>query len=73
MYQMQQRQITQKEKLYLQDQLHHEQVCLSKCDIYLNQVHDPQVRNTVDQIKKDCQEKVDFIQNFLQQSGFSQN
>jgi len=73
MYHTQQRQITQKEKLYLQDQLHHEQVCLSKCNNYVNQVQDPQVRNTIQQVKQDCEEKVNFLQSFLQQSGFSQN
>ncbi|OWZ83754.1 hypothetical protein [Natranaerobius trueperi] len=73
MYQTQQQQLTQKEKLYFQDQLHHEQVCLNKCNTYLNQVQDPQAKNSIQQVQRDCEEKVNFLQNFLQQAGFPQN
>ncbi|ACB85533.1 hypothetical protein [Natranaerobius thermophilus] len=68
-----QQQLTQKEKLYLQDQLSQEQVCLSKCNNYISQVQDPQVKNTIQQIKRDCEEKVNFLQSYLQRSGISQS
>ena len=73
MYQSQHPQLTQKEKLYLQDQLNQEQVCLRKCNSYMNQIQDPQVKNTVQKVQKDCEEKVNFLNTYLQQAGFPQN
>ena len=66
-------QITQKEKLYLEDQLSQEQVCLSKCNQYLNQVQNPQVRNCIEDIRSSCEQKVNFISERLGQAGFPQN
>lgn len=66
-------QLTQKEKLFLEDQLSQERVCLSKCQQYLNQVQNPQVQNTLEDIRNRCEQKVNFINERLSQAGFPQN
>lgn len=65
-------QLTQKEKLFLQDQLSQEKVCLTKCQQYLNQVQNPHVQNTLDDIRSRCEQKVNFINERLNQAGFPQ-
>ena len=65
-------QLTQKEKLFLQDQLSQERVCLNKCQQYLNQVQNPHVQSSIEDIRNRCEQKVNFINEKLNQAGFPQ-
>ncbi len=73
MYNQTTSQLTQKEKLYFEDELHQEKVCLSKCQQFLNQVQNPQVQSCLQDIKNSCEQKVNFINERLNQAGFPQN
>jgi len=62
--------ISQPEKFYLQEQLRLEQLCLNKCNLYMNQIQDPALRGVVQQLRDVCQGHVNTITSVLQQSGF---
>ncbi|MCG0276343.1 MAG: ferritin-like domain-containing protein [Thermosediminibacteraceae bacterium] len=62
-------QLTQKEKLYLEDTLSHEKVCVTKCNFYAEQVQDPQIANMLRNLATRGQQHIDTITNLLQQAG----
>ncbi|WP_041423907.1 ferritin-like domain-containing protein [Thermosediminibacter oceani] len=62
-------QLTQKEKLYLQDTLSHERVSVTKCNYYASQAQDPQVANMLRNLANREQQHIDTITNLLQQAG----
>ncbi|MEW6243954.1 MAG: DUF3231 family protein [Bacillota bacterium] len=64
-------QLTQKEKLYIQDQIKHESLCMAKCDQYIPQCQDNAVRNVIQQVRDSSKKHVDSLSNLLQEAGFT--
>jgi len=62
-------QLTQKEKLYLQDTLSHEQISVTKCNFYAGQVQDPQIASLLKNLATREQHHIDTITNLLNQAG----
>jgi spore coat protein CotF len=62
-------QLTQKEKLFLQDTLSHEKVSVTKCNFYAGQVQDPQIANMLRNLATRGQHHIDTITNLLSQAG----
>lgn len=59
-------QLTQKERMLLQDQLRHEQACISKCGSYAQQTQDVQLKQLFLQHQQHEQHHYDTISQFLQ-------
>jgi spore coat protein CotF len=59
-------QLTQKERMLLQDQLRHEQACIEKYGSYAKQVQDVQLRQLFTQHQQHEQQHYDTINQFLQ-------
>ncbi|KYO69179.1 ferritin-like domain-containing protein [Thermovenabulum gondwanense] len=62
-------QFTQKEKMYLQDALGQERLCVTKYTNFANQVRDPEVSTLLRNIANREQQHVDTIVNLFQQAG----
>lgn len=63
--------ISQLEKFYLQEQLNMERICMSKCDVYLNQVQDRELRDVIQSVRDVCKRHVDTLTNKLNSAGFT--
>lgn len=59
-------QLTQKERMLLQDQLRHEQACIEKYGSYAKQAQDVQLRQLFTQHQQHEQQHYDTIDQFLQ-------
>lgn len=59
-------QLTQKERMLLQDQLRHEQACIDKYGSYANQTQDTQLQQLFLQHQQHEQQHYDTINQFLQ-------
>ncbi len=59
------------EKHYLEEQIKHERLCLTKCNTYANQLQDVQLRSVIQNLGQKCQDHVQTLSNLLQQSGFT--
>ncbi|NMB45174.1 MAG: spore coat protein [Firmicutes bacterium] len=59
-------QLTQKERMLLQDQLSHEQACITKYGSYAQQTQDPQLRQLFIQHQQHEQQHYNTISQFLQ-------
>lgn len=57
--------LTQKEKMLLQDQAKHEEICIQKYSKYASQAKDQELRNMFNEFAKDEQEHYNTIQGFL--------
>ncbi len=55
--------VTPTESWYASEALSKEQLCLKKCGVYLNQVQDPQLKSTVQQLMETCQRHVTSLQS----------
>jgi spore coat protein CotF len=62
-------QLTQKEKLYLQDALSHEHICVTKYNNYANQVQDTQLADMFRNLATREQQHINTITSLLQQGG----
>ncbi|NRU21791.1 spore coat protein CotF [Clostridium beijerinckii] len=79
--------LTQKEKMLLEDQKSHEEICIQKYSNYANQVHDPQLKqicknneqiershlNTIDQLLSGNVPQMNQQQGGQQNQGVDQN
>ncbi|NPV52566.1 MAG: hypothetical protein HPY71_03475 [Firmicutes bacterium] len=63
--------LTQLEKHYLKEQLSMEQLCLAKCNNYLNQIQDPALKSVIQQTRDVCQSHVNTLSSTLQQAGYN--
>lgn len=63
--------MSEKEKLYLQDQLRAEQLCLKKAQMYLQQTRDSAVQGLLQQCIDKSQRHVNALQGLLQEAGFN--
>lgn len=59
-------QLTQKEKLLLQDQKTHEEVCIQKYQSYANQASDPQLKQLFNSYAQQEQQHLDTVNQMLQ-------
>ncbi len=59
-------QLTQKEKLLLQDQKTHEEVCIQKYKSYANQASDPQLKQLFNTYAQQEQQHLDTVNQMLQ-------
>lgn len=64
--------ISEREKLYLQDQLKAEQLCATKCNVYSQQAEDPQIKNLIEKMRSSCQKRVDTLNTLMGRFGISQ-
>lgn len=64
--------LTQKERMLLQDQLNHEQICITKYSGYASRTKDPEIRRMFYEFASEEQQHYDTINNLLQGSGQSQ-
>lgn len=64
-------QLSALEKHYLEEQLKHERLCLTKCNTYASQVQDTQLRSVIQSVGQKCQEHTQRLTDLLQQSGFT--
>ncbi len=64
--------LTQKEKMLLQDQAKHEEICIQKYSKYASQAKDQALRNMFNEFARDEQEHYNTIQGFLANSGGTQ-
>lgn len=62
-------QLTQKEKLQLQDAISHERVCVMKYNNYASQVQDTEIASMFKNIANREQQHVDTLTKLLQQGG----
>ena len=62
-------QLTQKETLYLQDAISHEQICVMKYNNYANQVQDTEISSMFRNLANREQQHIDTINKLLQQGG----
>ena len=62
-------QLTQKEKLQLQDALSHEKICVTKYNNYANQVQDQALKSLFQDLARREQQHVDTLTQLLQQGG----
>ena len=62
-------QLTQKETLYLQDAISHEQICVMKYNNYANQVQDTELSSMFKNLANREQQHIDTINKLLQQGG----
>lgn len=58
--------LTQKERTLLQDQLNHEQICVTKYSGYASRAKDPRVRNMFNEFASEEQQHYDTINTLLQ-------
>jgi len=58
-------QLTQKERLLLEDQKHHEQLCIQKYNIYAEMVQDPQLKQMFFDFASQEQKHLDTINQIL--------
>jgi spore coat protein CotF len=58
--------------MLLEDQLSHEQICITKYSGYASRTRDPEIRRMFHEFASDEQQHYDTINNLLQQSGQSQ-
>lgn len=65
-------QLTQKEILYLQDAISHEQICVMKYNNYANQVQDTELSSMFKNLANREQQHIDTINKLLQQGGAQQ-
>ncbi len=68
---MHQGQLTEKEKLVIQEQLMAEQLCSKKVQMYLSQVQDPAIQGVLQQMADKGQRHVSTLNNMLQQQTLS--
>ncbi|WP_422443706.1 spore coat protein [Thermoanaerobacterium sp. DL9XJH110] len=66
-------QLTQKEKLQLQDALSHERICVMKYNNYANQAQDTEIASMFRNLANREQQHVDTISRLLQQGGTQPN
>jgi len=57
---------SQKERLTLEDQKHHEEICITKYDIYASQAKDPKLKQLFSQYKSIEQQHYDTVNQLLQ-------
>ncbi len=62
-------QLTQKETLYLQDAISHEQICVMKYNNYANQVQDTEISSMFRNLANREQQHIETINKLLQQGG----
>lgn len=62
-------QLTQKEKLHLQDALEHENICIKKYNNYANQTQDTELASMFTDLANNEQQHADTITQILQQGG----
>ncbi|MDI3482117.1 MAG: hypothetical protein PWQ97_1772 [Tepidanaerobacteraceae bacterium] len=62
-------QLTQKEKLQLQDALSHEKICITKYNNYANQVQDTEIASLFRNLASREQQHADTLTKLLQQGG----
>ncbi|MCR4429907.1 MAG: ferritin-like domain-containing protein [Tepidanaerobacteraceae bacterium] len=62
-------QLTQKEKLQLQDAISHEKICIMKYNNYANQVQDAEIASMLRNLANREQQHADTLTKLLQQGG----
>ena len=62
-------QLTQKEKMLLQDAVSHEQICVTKYNNYANQVQDTEISTMFKDLANREQQHINTITSLLQQGG----
>lgn len=62
-------QLTQKEKLQLQDAISHEKICIMKYNNYANQVQDTEIASMFKNLANREQQHADTLTKLLQQGG----
>lgn len=62
-------QLTQKEKLQLQDAISHEKICVAKYNNYANQVQDAEIASMFKNLANREQQHLDTLTKLLQQGG----
>jgi len=63
--------MTEKEKLYVQDQIKAEQLCAKKAQLYQDQTHDPSIQGLLRQCADKSQRHVNSLQTLLREAGIS--
>lgn len=66
---MHQGQMTEREKLIIQEQLMAEELCAKKVQAYLNQVRDPAIQSLLQQMADKGQRHVNTLNSMLQQEA----
>jgi len=66
---MQSGRITEREKLYLTDQLKVEELCGKKVRMYMNQTQDPTLQSVLQQAADQSQKHSNAIKGMLQEAG----
>ena len=61
--------ITEREKLYLTDQLKLEEVCAKKARMFMNQIQDPALQSILQQAGDQSQKHSNVIRGMLQEAG----
>ena len=61
--------ITEREKLYLTDQMKVEELCGKKVRMYMNQIQDPALQSVLQQVADQSQKHSNAIKGMLQESG----
>ena len=61
--------ITEREKLYLTDQLKAEELCGKKVRMFMNQTQDPALQNILQQAGDQSQKHSNAIKGMLQEAG----
>jgi demethoxyubiquinone hydroxylase (CLK1/Coq7/Cat5 family) len=65
-------QLTEQEKLTIQEQLMAEELCAKKVQMYLGQVQDPAIKGLLQQMADKGQRHVSTLNNMLQQQAPTQ-
>jgi hypothetical protein len=63
--------MTEKEKLYIQDQIKSEQLCAKKAQLYHDQTRDPSIQGLLRQCVDKSQRHADTLQGLLREAGIS--
>lgn len=63
--------LTERERLSLEEQLKLESLARAKCDTYLGQCQDQELRGIVQGFRDSCQQHMDNLTRCLQDAGFS--
>ena len=63
--------ITEREKLYLTDQMKMEDLCGKKVRLFMTQTQDPAFKNVLQQAGDQCQKHSNAIKGMLQEAGIS--
>ena len=63
--------MTEKEKLYIQDQIKSEQLCAKKAQLYQDQTRDQSIQGLLRQCTDKSQRHVDSLQTLLREAGIS--